>query len=103
MKNIVLKGCFSLLRGDNGGGLLVAARCNFEPVLVFEGYIECEVIVLELKLETLRIRVIAGYGPQECAPEVVRETYLSTIEDQVIRADLAGSMFVIAEVANAWV
>ena len=53
------------------------------------------------RLRRVTIRIIAGYGPQECAPVAVRETYRTTIEEQVTRAYLAGSMVLIAEDANA--
>ena len=100
---IALKGyrIFELIRGDNGGGLMVACLFSLKPVLIFEGDCECEVLVVEIELENSCIRIIAGYGPQECAPTVVREKYRSTIEEQVARTYLAGHMVLIAEDANA--
>ena len=71
------------------------------PVLIFEGECECEVLVVEVKVGKLSIRVIAGYGPQECAPTIVRETYRNTVEEQINRANLSGSMILIAEDSNA--
>ena len=92
---------FELPRGDNGGGLLIACLWQLEPILIYEGDCECEVLVIEIKAVKYNIRVIAGYGPQECAPTVVREKYRSTIEEQVIRAQLAGHMVLIAEDSNS--
>ena len=93
--------CFSTVRGDNGGGILVACLRNLEPALVFEGDSECEVIVVQLKVNDRNIRIIGGYGPQECAPSTVRETYRSAIEEQISRASLTGCMVLVAEDANA--
>ena len=70
--------------------------------MIHEGDAECEIIVVEIKInEQIKIRIIAGYGPQECAPSVIREKYRNGIEEQVSRAYLAGSWIVIAEDANA--
>ena len=100
---IVLKGykIFELVRGDNGGGLMIACLASLKPILIFEGDCECEVLVIEIKMSNDVIRIIAGYGPQECAPTVVREKYRSTIEEQVVRTYLAGHMVLVAEDSNA--
>ena len=92
---------FPTIRGDSGGGLLISCLSSLDPVLIFEGDNECEVIVVQMNLNCRTIRVIAGYGPQECAPLVVREAYRNTIEEQVMRAYLAGASVIIAEDANA--
>ena len=93
--------CFDTVRGDSGGGLLVACLAALDPVMVYEGDSECEVLVVKLSVDKKQIRIIAGYGPQECAPVIVRETYRNTVEDQVVRATLAGASVIIAEDANA--
>ena len=92
---------FATIRGDSGGGLLVVCTNSINPVQIFEGDCECEVLVVEAVFSNTRIRFIAGYGPQECAPPVVREKYRNTIEEQVERAYLAGCKVFIAEDANA--
>ena len=93
---------FPTIRGDSGGGILIACINSANPTQIFEGDSECEVLVVEAAFsETTRIRIIAGYGPQECAPPVVRETYRSTVEEQIERAYLAGCMVLLAEDANA--
>ena len=102
-KSLQLKGykCFPTVRGDSGGGLLVACLASLDPVIVFEGDSECEILVVHISLKQKEIRIIAGYGPQECAPVLVRETYRNTVEEQVVRANLAGASVIIAEDANA--
>jgi hypothetical protein len=92
---------FTTVRGDNGGGLMIACLASLDPVMVYEGDSECEVLVVQIALESKLIRIIAGYGPQECAPLVVRETYRNTIEEQVVRAQMAGCSVIAAEDANA--
>ena len=92
---------YPTVRGDNGGGLLIACLSSLDPVLIFEGDVECEVLVVQITLKKKPLRIIAGYGPQECSPAIVRETYRNTIEEQVECAYLAGCMVMIAEDANA--
>ena len=92
---------FPTVRGDCGGGLLIACSNAVNPVLIFEGDSECEIIVVEAQFSDIKIRFIAGYGPQEIAPPVVREKYRSTIEEQVERAYLVGCKVLIAEDANS--
>ena len=93
--------CYLTIRGDSGGGILVACQTALDPVLIFEGDNECEVCVVQIALRNKNIRIVAGYGPQECAPVVVRESYRHTIEEQVMRANMAGCSVVVAEDSNA--
>ena len=94
--------CFPTVRGDSGGGLLIACKKDLDPVWIFEGDHECEVLVVEVSLsDSTKIRVIAGYGAQECAPPAVREAYRSSIEEQISQAYLTGCMVLVAEDANA--
>ena len=92
---------FPTIRGDSGGGVLISCLISLDPVLIFEGDEESEIIVVQIKLNDKQIRIIGGYGPQECAPVVVRETYRTTMEEQVVRAYLAGNSVIIAEDSNA--
>ena len=93
--------CFATVRGDSGGGLLIACLTSLKPTLIFEGDCECEVLVVQVVVGNKLLRIIAGYGPQECAPPVVRDKYRSTIEAQVERSYLAACMVLVAEDANA--
>ena len=92
---------FPTVRGDSGGGLLITCLSSLDPVLIYEGSSECEIIVVQIKVKESEIRIIAGYGPQECAPVIVRETYRNTVEEQVVRAYLSGTSVLIAEDSNA--
>ena len=94
--------CFPTIRGDSGGGVLIACKHGLDPVLIYEGDAESEVMVVQIKVSsTINIRIIGGYGAQECAPATVREMYRHSIEEQVARAYLNGCMVLIAEDANA--
>ena len=93
---------FPTVRGDSGGGVLISCLTSLNPVLIFEGDCECEILVIQISLNDHKsIRVITGYGPQECAPLLVREKYRSTMEEQIERAHLSGCSIIITEDANA--
>ena len=94
--------CFSTIRGDNGGGIFIACKSGLDPVQIYEGDSQCEVLVVQVKVNNSRkMRIIGGYGTQECAPATLREMYRNSIEEQVSRAFLSGSMVIVAEDANA--
>ena len=48
---------FITIRGDSGGGIFVACLAILNPVLVFEGDLECEVVVIQITLEQKEIRI----------------------------------------------
>ena len=50
---------------SQGGGLLTAVKKSFDPVLIFEGDDEIELLVVQGKIGNINIRFINGYGPQE--------------------------------------
>ena len=52
--------CFLTVRGDDGGGILVACQTALDPVLIFEGDSECEVCFVQIALQKRKIRIIAG-------------------------------------------
>ena len=57
---------FELIRIERqGGGLAIGAVKDLEPIWIAEGDDEVEIIVIEIKMEDLKIRCICGYGPQE--------------------------------------
>ena len=93
--------CFNTIRGDSGRGVLIAVRSTLKPARIYEGDSECEVLTVEIALEHIKIRIVAGYGPQECAPLIVREKYRNTVEEEIEKAKLTGCMVLVAEDANA--
>ena len=56
---------------------------------------------MQISVKNKQIRIIAGYGPQEYATEVVREQYRNTIEDQIERGNLESCLIFLAEDANS--
>ena len=57
---------FELIRKEkHGGGLAIGVVKDFEPVWIGEGDDEVEILVVEVKIQDLKIRCICAYGPQE--------------------------------------
>ena len=57
---------FELVRKDKqGGGLAVGVVKDLEPVWISEGDDAIEILVVQIKIDELRIRCICAYGPQE--------------------------------------
>ena len=57
---------FEHVRKDSkGGGILTAVKKCFNPVLIYEGNDDIELLVVQAKVKNNQIRFINGYGPQE--------------------------------------
>ena len=91
---------FCLIKSPSSGGLLIACKPSLKPVLVFEGSDECQVIVIQVQLQFLNARIIAGYGPQE-SDKRASESYRECIEEQIIRAYISGCEVLLQEDSNA--
>ena len=57
-----------------------------------------ELLVVEIKVAKKEIRIISGYGPQENWSPAQREPFFQALEDEVVKAELAGkSVFIEAD------
>ena len=56
---------FEAFRKKDGGGTLIGAHKTLEPILIQEYSEDFELIIVEIKIEDNKLRVISGYGPQE--------------------------------------
>ena len=65
-----------------GGGLLTAVEKCLNPVLIYEGNDELELLVVEANIENFKIRLINGYGPQE--DDVRRYGFYEKLEEEII-------------------
>ena len=72
---------------SEGGGLAVGIDRNIESVLIREGDDMTEVIVVQIMLEKMPIRIVAGYGPQENAIKAKKDAFWEFLEEETIEAD----------------
>ena len=57
---------FEAIRKKEGGGSLVGVYVALNPVVLISEYsYTIELLIVEIKAETKRIRIMTGYGPQE--------------------------------------
>ena len=80
---------FYLYRQDSqGGGLVLGVDKEIESTLVREGNDAVEAIVVQVRIETLTVKIIVGYGPQENALMEKKEKFWEFLEDEIVKADL---------------
>ena len=89
-----------MIKSAASGGILIASRHDLQPILIYEGTSDCQVLVIQIHVESATIRIIGGYGPQENSPELAR-AYRDCIEENVMKAKLQGHHIIIQEDANA--
>ena len=94
---------FQLIRKESqGGGLVIGAKTELEPVVISEGNDQVEIIVIEIKIkEQFRIRIINAYGPQECSILDKKEAFWAHLQTQVDNAVEAEAAVLIQMDANA--
>ena len=92
---------FEAIRKKKGGGTLMAINEDLKPKLIEEYSDEFELIVVEANTTEKTIRVITGYGPQECWEEERRLPFFLALEIEIEKAELGGKSLIIEMDANA--
>jgi hypothetical protein len=93
---------FEQIRKESGGGgLLTAVHKNLEPVSVCDGMNDDEILVVETKLNSRKVRMINAYGPQEDTTEETKKSFFNKLDEEVKRAKLAGALVCMELDANS--
>ena len=92
---------FESIRKKVKGGTMIGAHKGLKPVLISEYNDEFELLVVEISIANKEIRIITGYGPQENWPEHQRIPFFMTLEEEIIKAELAGKSILIEIDANS--
>ena len=71
------------------------------PKLIEEYNDEFELLVVETNTKEKTIRIISGYGPQECWDEAKRIQFFLALETEIEKAELSGKSVIIEMDANA--
>ena len=87
-------------KSGGGGGLITAVHNSLHPVLIRDAEEDIEVMVVESKIDDLKVRLINGYGPQE-GNEVVATNFMNKIDFEVKSAKLSGALICIEMDANS--
>ena len=91
----------AIRKNKDGGGTLVGIHKSLEPVLIEEYSDSFELIVVEVKLNEKEVRVISGYGPQECWPDKEKMPFFVSLEEEISKAQSAGKSIIIEIDANS--
>ena len=92
---------FEAIRKKKGGGTLLAIHEDLNPKLIEEYNDEFELLVVEINTKERTIRIITGYGPQECWDEAKRIPFFLALETEIEKAELGGKSVIIEMDANA--
>ena len=72
-----------------GGGLLIAIRNDIEgvPVIVSNHDEGVEILVVETTFNSMRIRFLTGYGPQEDSSEDIINEFYAALEEEILSCE----------------
>ena len=91
---------FEYIRKNNfGGGLITAVHNNLHPVQVSNDE-DTEILVVEAKIDDMKLRLINGYGPQE-SDEENSIAFMNRIDLEVKSAMLSRALICIEMDANS--
>ena len=80
-----------MIRTKEGGGTMLGVHVSLQPVLINEYSGTFELLVVEVKTDERRIRVITGYGPQESWEIETKMLFFNAVEEEVARAYSEGT------------
>ena len=95
---------FELVResGDGGGGLAIACTEDLKPVMTRKGNDEAEALTVEISVEKMKIKCVAGYGPQENCLKENKLKFWNYIEEEALNAWNNGLGFIFHCDGNLW-
>ena len=93
---------FEHVRKDSkGGGLLLAVYEQFNPVLIYEGDDDIELLVVQGTIGKYKVRFINAYGPQEDDRLERIMGFYEKLEEEIVMATEEGCHIIIECDANA--
>ena len=92
---------FEAIRNKTKGGTMIAVHKSMKPILIEEYSEEFELLVVEVKMENKKVRIMSGYGPQENWKREERMPFFSTLEEEIKKAKLSEKGIIIQMDANS--
>ena len=83
------------------GGTLIGIHESLNPILIKEYSDTFELLVTELTIGSKDIRLISGYGPQDCWKIEDRMPFFTALEEEISKAEISGKSIVISFDANS--
>ena len=91
----------AIRKGKQKGGTMIGVHKALKPVLITELCDPFELLVVEIKIGNREIRIMSGYGPQESWSPEQREPFFQALEEEIIKANLAGKSVIIESDFNS--
>ena len=85
-----------------GGGLALGVLHELNPVWVGEGDDQTEVLSVIITIDSLNIRCVVAYGPQEDDTIIRKQKFWERLEFEVNEAQLSGMGFMLQMDGNLW-
>ena len=92
---------FEAIRKKEFGGSMIGVHKGLNPILIQEYNGDFELIVVEAIISDREVRIISGYGPQECWPVEERLPFFHALEEEITKAGLAGKSIIVSFDANS--
>ena len=92
---------FEAIRKKVKGGSMIGVHKALKPILIEEYSSDFELLVVEIQVANRDIRVITGYGPQETWSDTERMPFFMALEQEIVKAELAGKSILIEMDANS--
>ena len=92
---------FEAIRREDFCGTMIGVQKALDPVLIVEYSGDFELLVVEANIANKNVRIISGYGPQECWSVEERLPFFQALEEEITKAGLAGKSVMISLDANS--
>ena len=86
----------------SGGGLVIGALIDVDPVFISEGDDEVEIIVIQIIVDGLPIRCICAYGPQEYEKVDKKEKFWARLSHEVQESLMNDNATIVQMDGNLW-
>ena len=94
---------YELVRKDSaGGGIAIGVQKDLDPVWISEGDDTIEILVVEVKINELKVRCLCGYGPQESDRLEKKENFWSRLSSEVEEAQSSEAGLIFQMDGNLW-
>ena len=91
----------SIRKNKEKGGSILGIHKSLEPVLIEEYSENFELIVAEIKVSGKEVRIISGYGPQECWTSEEKMPFFVALEEEISKSKLNGKSLILELDANS--
>ena len=92
---------FEAIRSKHNGGTMIGIHNSLCPMLISDYNDDFELLVVEIKAGQKEVRIISGYGPQECWNESERLPFFLALEKEILKAELQGKSIIIEMDSNS--